>query len=69
MSNKEQIKKDLVLAFDFIEQVISTPDILDKIPNGSSIIFLDEENTKTEKHKSNLSQKKYVRVKRQFEVL
>ena len=69
MSNKEQIKKDMVLAFDFIEQIISTPDILDKIPEGSSIIFLDDENVKPEKNKSKMSQKKYVRVKRQFEVL
>ena len=69
MSNKEQIKKDIVLACDFIEQIISSPEILDKIPDGSSISFLDDENIKPEKHKSKASQKKYVRVKRQFEVL
>ncbi len=69
MNNKEQIKKDIILAGDFIEQIISTPDILDKIPEGSSISFLDNENIKPEKSKDKFYQKKYVRVKRQFEVL
>jgi hypothetical protein len=44
MTNKEQIKKDIAVAFDFVEQIIDNPDILDRIPDGASITFLDEEN-------------------------
>jgi hypothetical protein len=69
MTNKEQIQRDIAIAFDFVEQIIDNPDILDKIPDGSAITFLDSENVKPEKHISKNSSKKYVKVKRHFEVL
>jgi hypothetical protein len=69
MTNKEQIKQDLTVAFDFIEQIIQNPEMTDKIPNGSAITFIDDENLKIEKHTQLVSQKKYVKVKRHFEVL
>jgi hypothetical protein len=69
MTNKEQIQRDIAIAFDFVEQIIDSPDILDKIPNGTAITFLDSENVKPEKHIGKNSAKKYVKVKRHFEVL
>ena len=69
MTNKEQIQRDIAIAFDFVEQIIDNPDILDKIPDGTAITFLDSENVKPEKHISKNSAKKYVKVKRHFEVL
>jgi len=44
MTNKEQIQRDIAIAFDFVEQIIDNPDILDKIPDGTAITFLDDEN-------------------------
>ena len=32
MTNKEQIKRDIVVAFNFVERIIDNPEILDKIP-------------------------------------
>jgi hypothetical protein len=49
MTNKEQIQRDIAIAFDFVEQIIDNPDILDKIPDGTTIAFLDGENVKPEK--------------------
>ncbi len=69
MKNKEQIQKDIAVAFDFIEQIINNPEMTDKIPEGSTINFIDEENKKTEKLTSKISQRKYVKVKRHFELL
>ena len=69
MTNKEQIQRDIAIAFDFVEQIIDNPDILDKIPDGTAITFLDSENVKPEKHINKNSSKKYVKVKRHFEVL
>lgn len=69
MTNKEQIQRDITIAFDFVEQIIDNPDILDKIPDGSNISFLDDENIKPEKQLKKSIVKKYVKVKRQFEVL
>ncbi|NCO56141.1 MAG: hypothetical protein COZ21_09455 [Bacteroidetes bacterium CG_4_10_14_3_um_filter_31_20] len=69
MTNKEQIKRDIAVAFDFVEQIIDNPEILDKIPDGAAITFLDTENAKTERKKDKNTIKKYVKVKRHFEVL
>lgn len=69
MKNKEQIQRDMAIAFDFVEQIIDNPELLDKIPEGSTITFLDEENIKTEKRINRIPEKKYVKVKRHFEIL
>ncbi len=64
MTNKEQIQRDIAVAFDFAEQIIDNPALLDKIPEGASISFLDDENVKPEKHNDRRPEKKYVKVKR-----
>ncbi|MGE0019414.1 MAG: hypothetical protein AB7S72_07095 [Draconibacterium sp.] len=73
MTNKEQVQRDIAVAFDFIEQIIDNPELTDKIPEGAAISFIDEENRKTEKlspdASGKISQRKYVKVKRHFEVL
>ena len=69
MTNKEQIQRDLTIAFDFVEQIIDNPDMLDNIPDGSNITFLDDENVKPEKKLNTNTYKKYVKVKRSFELL
>lgn len=69
MTNKEQIQRDIAVAFDFVEQIIDHPELIDKIPEGSVVTFIDEENTKIERQTSKNAEKKYVKVKRHFEVL
>jgi len=69
MTNKEQIQRDITIAFDFAKQMINNPDLLDKIPEGASITFLDDENIKPEKPRDKRPEKKYVQVKRHFEIL
>ncbi len=69
MTNKEQIQRDIAVAFDFIEQIIENPDLTDKIPDGSVISFIDNQNKKIEKQATRLPSTKYVKVKRHFELL
>jgi hypothetical protein len=69
MTNKEQIQRNIAVAFDIVEQIIDHPELIDKIPDGSVVTFIDEENTKSEKSTSKMIQRKYVKVKRHFEVL
>ena len=69
MSNKEQIQRDIAIAFDFVGQIIDHPDLLNKIPDGAEITFLDNENVKLEKLVIKDTAKKYVKVRRHFEVL
>ncbi len=68
MTNKERISNDISLAFDFAKEIVKNPKILDSIPNGATICFLDNDQPiqeKEEKKKNN----KYIKVKRQFEVI
>jgi hypothetical protein len=69
MTNKEQIQRDIAVALDFVEQIIDNPGLTEKIPEGSAVTFIDEENTKAERRTSRILKKKYVKVKRHFEVL
>ncbi len=69
MTNREQIQRDIVIALDFAEQIIENPSVLDKIQEGATITFLDDENVKPEKSDDSKPEKKYVKVKRRFEVL
>jgi len=69
MTNKEQTQRDIAIAFDFIEQIIEDPDMVDEIPEGAAISFLDDENVKPEKRSHVGTSPKYVKVKRHFEVL
>ena len=67
MRNKEQIQRDIAIAFDFMEQIIHNPELTDKIPEGAAVSFVNEGDKRMEKIK--VPKKKYVRVKRHFEVL
>jgi hypothetical protein len=69
MTNKEQIQRDIAIAFDFMEQIIHNPEMTDKIPEGAAISFINEGDKRIEKTKIKIPKKKYVRVKRHFEVL
>lgn len=53
---------------DFAEQIIKNPDLLDEIPEGSVITFLDDENVKSESLQDKKLKQNYVKVKRSFEV-
>ena len=68
MNDNDEIRKDIVVAFDFVEQILEKPELLEQISDGEEIKFLDNETPKIEKIKGT-SAKKYVKVKRQFEFL
>ena len=66
MSNKQKVKKDLEMAFDFARHLIDHPEDLDKIPDGSEIAF----NEKSEGIKTQSAKRKRLRVdvKNAFEI-
>lgn len=68
MTNREKIKKDISTAFDFAEKIINEPEVLDQLTNGSTIHFIESGEEKKEL-KTEKRNRKYVRVKHQFEVL
>jgi hypothetical protein len=66
MSNKDQIQSDIAIGFDFVEKILQNPDLLDNIPDGAAISFLDSEHPKVEKPNELNLNKKYVKVRRDF---
>lgn len=69
MQNNEKIKRDLAIGLDFVETIIRNPGLLDEIPNGTTISFLDRTASKTETKKEQRMKRKYVKVERKFELL
>jgi hypothetical protein len=69
MKNKKQIQTDMAIGFDFVEKILQNPELLDKVPNGATISFLDSENPKIESAKQDNLDKKYVKVFREFLIL
>jgi Flp pilus assembly CpaE family ATPase len=66
MSNREQIQIDIAIGFEFVEKIIQNPELLDQVPNDAEISFLDSGNPKLESPKQENSNKKYVKVGREF---
>lgn len=72
MTQKEKINRNFALALEFTKAIFDNPALLNKIPNGAVIEFL-ENDSNPEKKKTplqNNSQKvKYVKVKPAFEIV
>jgi len=69
MQDNEKIKIDLAIGMDFVESIIQNPELLDDISNGTTISFLDNAMSKTETKKEQKMKRKFVKVKRKFELL
>jgi hypothetical protein len=73
MTRKEKISKDIHLTFEFLRQVVDNPKILDKIPDGSVLEFVEDDFPQKEKAskkaKAKTANRKFLRVRSHFEVL
>jgi hypothetical protein len=71
MTRKETANRNIGLAFDFMRQVVSEPALLDKIPDGSILEFIEKDFVKKQnnplgKGKQN---RKYLRVESKLEII
>lgn len=71
MTKKETISRNIGLTFDFLRQAVKDPSILDKLPDGSNLEFVEKDFSKKEKAASQKkkSKRKYLLVKSQLEVI
>ena len=71
MTRKEIINRNIGLCFDFLRQVIKDPKILDSIPDGSELEFVDKDFPKVERKKraGEKTKKKFLRVKTHLELI
>ena len=66
MSNKETVEREIGLTFDFIRQIIKDPSILDNIPDGAIIEFIDDD-FPIKEGKSYVRPDKYLKVTNEFQ--
>lgn len=73
MTKKERMSRDIGLTFDFLRQVIDNPKILDKIPNGSTLEFVEKDFPQLEKatnqSKLKATKRKFLRVKSHLKII
>ena len=58
MREKEIITRDIGLTFDFLRYLLENPDEIGKIPNGTEIIFLEDNFPELERKNKTPSRKK-----------
>ena len=68
MNRKEKINRNIGLTFDFIRQVIDDPKIIDRIPNGTVVEFVDKDFPVLEKKSNKKISKKYLNVRSHLEI-
>jgi hypothetical protein len=68
MTNKEKINRDISLAFEFAEKIIDSPELLNNIPDNTTLRFISSDQGIKEKIKDRVK-RKYIRVIKQFEIL
>ncbi|MBS4028528.1 MAG: hypothetical protein KGZ58_07805 [Ignavibacteriales bacterium] len=69
MTKNETIERNITLTFDFLRQVVNDPSIIDDIPNGSTIEFVQKDLPIAEEHIPHRAKTstRYLKVNHQFE--
>ncbi len=68
MTNKEIVNRNIGLSFDFIRQIINSPEIIDSIDDNTTIEFLQKDYPERETSKRIIADK-FIKVKRKFELI
>jgi hypothetical protein len=67
MTKKEVVSQNIGLTFDFIKEIVRKPEILSSVSPGSAIEFVQKD-VSIHEHGNNGNRRKFVRVKRLFDV-
>jgi hypothetical protein len=68
MTNKEYTDRNIGLTFDFLREVVISPDMLEKIPDNATLEFVEKDFTKTILPNA-IKPNAYIKVRSQFEML
>ena len=68
MRKNEIVKKNTSLVFDFLRYLIDHPEIIEKIPEGAEIEFLDKDFPLSEIHSGEVSEKVFLKVEHTFDI-
>ena len=67
MTNKEKIKKDIELTFDFVRQIIETPSLAEQLPDKCEIDFIEKDFTSFSE--KDLNKKQLIKVNHTFDIV
>lgn len=68
MKNKEKISNEIALTFEHLREIIDNPALLNDIPNGSAVVFIDNNEPLPKKKTTPAGDSiKYIRIKKKFE--
>jgi hypothetical protein len=67
MKKDDIIEKNLTLTFDFLHEVIRNPDMINEIPNGTEIEFVQKDIPIIEHRVKATKKPQFYRVKHSFE--
>jgi hypothetical protein len=71
MTNKETVKRNIGLTFDFVNHLIDNPTLAEHLPQNFNIEFIEKDFPNIEKkqnEKGSSLKKKYIRVRNSFEL-
>jgi len=68
MTNKETVNRNIGLSFDFLKQIINSPEMIENLDNDSTIEFLQKDYPEREKTRKIIPDK-FIKVKRNFEMI
>ena len=68
MTKKEIINRNIGLSFDLLKEINDNPALLTKIPKGITLEFVEKDFPKIESKAGRRRNRKYVRVKNDFEI-
>jgi hypothetical protein len=66
MTKEEQVERNITLMFEFLHQAVKKPEMLENIPDGSTIEFIQKDIPMRE-NKNSGYKKKYFKVNYNFE--
>ncbi|MBY0435062.1 MAG: hypothetical protein K2U26_13205 [Cyclobacteriaceae bacterium] len=73
MTKREKINRNIGLTFDFLRQVIKDPKLVDKVPDGSILEFVEKDFAKVEIPKKRKALKdvrrRFLRVNSNLELI
>ena len=68
MTNKETVERNIGLTFDFVNYLIDNPSIVNNFKTDFQLEFIEKDFPNIEKHDEKSSDRKYVRVRNNFEL-
>lgn len=65
MTRKEKINRNIGLTFDFLRQIVDNPSLIETIPDGATLEFIEKDFAI--KNETSLNNKYLIKVKTVFE--